>query len=451
MSKKPLAIVILAAGKGTRMKSPLPKVMHTLAGKPMISILIDEVARLKPAKIIVVTAPDMKELRELVKPHESVIQKEQNGTGDALKAALPALKGFAGNVLVLMGDEPFTSLDLLKSMAAYNGASAMAIVPPDPTGLGRMITDGDILVDIVEEKDCSPEQREIFVCNAGNYCFPAEKLTRWLTKLSNRNAQGEYYLTDLPKIAAADGVETKVFAVSIDYTWGVNDRAQLAEHEHIFQSRLREKFLKDGVSMQDPATVYFHHDTKIGANVHIEPNVWFGKGVVIGDNAHIKAFSHIEGATVGKNTTVGPMARLRPGAKIGNDVRIGNFVEIKNSTIGDRSKVSHLGYVGDCIMGDETNFGCGAITVNYDGFEKYQTVIGKGAMVGSNVNLIAPVQIDDGAFIAAGSTITENVPADALSVGRSRNEIREGWAAKFRKIKAQKKREAAKAAGKKVS
>ncbi len=445
MKSKPLAVVILAAGKGTRMKSPLPKVMHELAGKPIISILIEQVEQLSPERIIVVTGPNMANLRELVKPHQSVIQKQQNGTGDALKAALPALEGFKGNVLVLMGDEPFTSVELLRQMAAHNGLSVMAIIPPDPAGLGRMIMgQGDTLEAIVEEKDCTPEQREIFICNAGNYCIPAEKLLRWLPQIGNKNAQGEYYLTDLPQIAKKDGAQTKVFALSIDYIWGVNDRVQLAQHEQIYQERLREKFLNQGVSMQDPATVYFHHDTKIGENVRIEPNVWFGGGVQIGNNVLIKAFSHIEGAKIGKGTTVGPFARLRPGSKIGEDVRIGNFVEVKKSTIGDRCKVSHLAYVGDCIMGDETNFGCGAITVNYDGFEKYQTVIGKGAMVGSNVNLVAPIAIDDGAFIAAGSTITEDVPADALSVGRSKNEIRKGWAAKFRKIKAQKRAEAQK-------
>lgn len=433
MNTIPFAVVILAAGKGTRMKSDLPKVMHLLAGTPMIKILIDQVEQLGPEKIIVVTAADMNDLRDLVKPHISVIQEQQNGTADAVKAALPALKGFKGNVVILMGDEPLVPMDVIAEMAAHDSPSAMAIIPPDPAGLGRMITDEDgQLVAIIEDKDCNEDQREIMICNGGNYCVPAVKLQEWIAKIGTDNAQGEYYLTDMPKFALEDGVMFDVFTVPIDHVWGINDRMQLAEHERVMLDILRDAHIMNGVQMLDPQSVYFQYDTKIAPGVIIEPSVFFGPGVRIEEGAHIKAFSHIEGAHIGKNTSVGPFARLRPDTKIGEDVRIGNFVEVKKSEIGNGSKISHLSYVGDCTMGEEVNFGCGAVTVNYDGFNKYRTTIGKNVMVGCNVNLVAPVSIDDGAFVAAGSTITIDVPADALSIARDKGAIHQGWAARFR-------------------
>ncbi len=429
----PLAIVILAAGKGSRMKSDLPKVMHALAGKPIISVLIDQAQRLKPERIIVVTAPDMQGLRDLVKPHIAVIQEKQNGTADAVKAALPALEGFDGNVLILLGDEPFVPLNVLGEMAANKNPSVMAIIPEDATGLGRVLTDESGYLDrIVEDKDCTDEEREIYLCNAGNFCVPSKSLAKWLNGVGNKNAQGEYYLTDMPAVATKDGMKFEVFTVPIDHVWGINDRLQLAEHERIYQEMMRDHFLIHGVTMLDPESVYFHHDTKIAAGVIIEPNVFFGPGVEIEDGVHIKAFCHIEGAKIGAGTTVGPFARLRPGSEIGQDVRIGNFVEIKKSSIGGGAKISHLAYVGDCTMGADVNFSCGAITVNYDGYDKFETHIGDGAMIGSNVSLVAPVEVGAGAIIAAGSTITQNVPADSLAIGREKDSVREGWAGDFR-------------------
>lgn len=439
MNTIPFAVVILAAGKGTRMKSDLPKVMHPLAGAPMIKILIDQVEQLNPEKIIVVTAADMDDLREMVKPHTSVIQKEQNGTADAVKAALPELEGFQGNVVILLGDEPLTPMEVIAEMAQHDSPSVMAIIPPDPTGLGRMIMDEDgQLVAIVEDKDCSDEQRETMICNAGNFCVPAVKLHEWIGKIGTDNAQGEYYLTDMPKFAIADGIQFDVFTVPVDHVWGINDRRQLSEHEQIFQQILRDAHLMNGVSMIDPNTVYFQYDTKIAAGVIIEPSVFFGPKVSIDEGVHVKAFSHIEGTHIGKNTTVGPFARLRPDTKIGDDVRIGNFVEVKKSSIGNGSKISHLSYVGDCEMAEDVNFSAGAITVNYDGFNKHLTKIGKNVMVGCNVNLVAPVSIDDGAFVAAGSTINTDVPADSLSIAREKGSIHQGWAARFREKRGKK-------------
>ena len=447
MSKKPLAVVILAAGKGTRMKSApdkiIPKVLHKLAGRPMIGWLLDSVEKLDPEKIIVVIGPDMAELKEAVAPHDTALQKIQDGTGGALKAALPALKDFDGDLLVLLGDTPLVSIRTLKALIAarnedvQTGISVLGAEVIDPTGYGRLVIGKDkTLQKIVEEKDAGAKEKQIRIINAGAFCVDGEYLPGWLKQIGNQNASGEYYVTDLPEIAAEEGIQTRVFITpSADEIRGCNSRADLAALEQTLQNRLREEAMKSGVSMTDPSTVYLHFDTKLGKDVTLEPGVFFGPGVEIGDGVHIKAYSHIEGAVISKNATIGPFARIRPGTEIGADVRIGNFVEIKKSKIGKRSKISHLGYVGDTVMGDDTNFGCGAITVNYDGFEKHQTVIGKGVMVGSNVNLIAPVEIDDGAFIAAGSTITENVPADALSISRDTTKIREGWAREFRKRK----------------
>jgi bifunctional UDP-N-acetylglucosamine pyrophosphorylase / glucosamine-1-phosphate N-acetyltransferase len=439
MPSSSLAIVILAAGKGTRMKSSLPKVMHTLAGKPMISILIDQLTQLEPEQIIIVTAPDQHDLRALVAPHASVIQERQLGTGDAVRAALPALKGFEGNVLILLGDEPLVPISVLEAMAAHTAPSVMAIIPPDPTGLGRMVMDEEgRLIEIVEHKDCDEEQLEILVCNAGNFCVPATNLHQWIDRIGNHNAQGEYYLTDMPKLAAQDGYGFDVFTVPIDHVWGVNDRMQLAEHERIFMDMLRDAHMMNGVRMVDPQTVYFYHDTQIAPDVLIEPSVFFGSGVRVASGVHIKAFTHIEGTYIGKNTTVGPFARLRPGSEIGESVRIGNFVEVKKSTIGNGSKINHLSYVGDATLGEDVNFSAGAITVNYDGYDKFQTVIGDNVMIGCNVNLVAPVRIENGSILAAGSTITEDIPADSLGIARERTSISQGWANKFRDRKSKK-------------
>lgn len=436
MSKKPLAIVILAAGKGTRMKSDKPKVMHELAGKPMINWLIDTCERLSPAKIITVIGPDMPELAEAVAPHETAIQETRDGTAGAVKAALPALDGFDGNVLILMGDEPLVAPNILEALIAADTLSVQGFDTFSPAGLGRMVLNDDgSLKQIVEDKDCDAVQKQITLCNAGNYCVPADQLAQWVNQIGNDNAQKEFYLTDLPAIAAKDGVATTVIRGNWIGPWGVNDRLQLAIHEKMLQTRLREQALLNGVTMMDADSVYFHHDTKIGEGVTIEPNVFFGPDVTIDKGVTIKAFCHIEGAYIKSGATIGPFARLRPGTNIAEDVRIGNFVEVKKSNIGKGSKINHHGYVGDAEMGEGVNFSCGAITVNYDGFDKHKTIIGDNVMVGSNVSLVAPIKIGDGAFLAAGSTLTKDVEGDALSMTRPATENKAGWAAKYRKLK----------------
>ena len=446
MAQNPLAVVILAAGKGTRMKSKKPKVMHPLLGLPMINWLLDSVEALSPEKVVVIIGPGMHDLKDAVAPHETVVQEKQDGTGSALMAAMPALKGFKGDILVLLGDTPLITAHTMQELIAVRhegkdtGISVLGVRLQDPTGYGRLLLDKQgYLAAIREEKDADEEERAVRLVNTGAFCLDGKKVNHWLSSMENRNAQREYYITDLPEIAAQDNIKTRV-AVTPDAAevQGCNTRVQLSELERSAQRQLRNLFLENGVSMQDPDSVYLHYDTKIGQGTTIEPHVYFGPGVEVGENVTIKAFCHFDGATIGDKTTIGPFARLRPGSKIGTEARIGNFVEIKKSTIGNRSKINHLGYVGDCEMGDDVNFSCGAITVNYDGFQKHTTRIGNGVMVGSNVNLVAPVHLDDGAFVAAGSTITRDVPADALSMTRPETQTRSGWAALNRKRKTKK-------------
>lgn len=441
MAENKLAVIILAAGKGSRMKASLPKVLHDLAGAPMISWVIRAAESLKPDRIIGVIGPDMDDVAEGFKPYDTIIQKEQNGTGGAVKAALPLLKDFKGDVLILLGDTPLLPSSALKSLIKvrhkdlYTGLSVLTVNRHNPFGYGRILTNDSGAVEaVVEEKDATAQQKKIVLCNTGTFCVDGARLHEWCAKLDTKNVAGEYYLTDLPKIAGSENVTTAMAILDDEnLAQGCNTQAELAQLQNTAQQHLRADAMAKGTVMQDPSSVYLSYDTKIGKNVVIEPHVWVGPNVVIGSNVRIRAFSYLEGAVIGKGAVIGPQARLRTGADIGPDARIGNFVEIKKSRIGKRSKIGHLAYVGDCVMGDDTNFSAGAITVNYDGFEKHQTTIGKGVMVGSNVNLVAPVHIDDGAYIAAGSTITEDIPANSLSVARERATIRDGWAERYRK------------------
>ena len=437
MSNKSLAIVILAAGKGTRMKSDKPKVMHELAGKPMINWLIETCEQLNPAKIITVIGPDMDDLAAAVTPHETAIQENRNGTGGAVKCALPALDGFDGDVLIVMGDEPLVQIESLQALIEEGGLTVQGFDTLTPAGLGRMVLNNDgTLHGIVEDADCNDAQKQISLCNAGNYCVPADKLAGWIEQIGDDNAQGEVYLTDLPAIAAKDGVPTKVIRGTWIGPWGINDRVQLSIHEKMLQIRLREQALHNGVSMIDPDSVYFHYDTKIGVGSVIEPNVFFGAGVSIDEGVTIKAFSHIEDTHIKANVAVGPFARLRGGSTLGENVKIGNFVELKNAQLAEGVKASHLSYLGDAEIGENSNIGAGTITCNYNGFEKNKTQIGENVFIGSNSSLVAPIKIEDGALIAAGSSMTEDVPKDALGIARAETKVKEGWAARFRKLKA---------------
>lgn len=434
--KEKLAVVILAAGQGTRMKSSLPKVMHKIAGRPMINWIIETAESLEPEKIIVVSAPDQKDLSAAVAPHIVAVQKTQRGTGDAVKPALAHLKDFDGKVLILLGDEPFIDVNVLDDMIAHDGLSVMAVEQDFPSSLGRMILDEQgALKYIVEERDCDDEELEITTRNAGNFCIPSSHLEKWLNALESNNAQREYYLTDVPVIAAKEGFQTHVFETELECGWGINTRAELAMHEVFAQDMLREDAMENGVTLIDPASVTLSWDTQLGQDILIEPNVVFGEGVEIEDNVTIYAFSHIAGAKIERNAEVGPFARIRPKSLIEEGASIGNFIEVNRSTLKAGAKAKHVSYIGDAVIGEKSNIGAGTVIANYDGFFKHQSTIGKGAFVGSNSTIISPVEIGDGAILAANSTINKNVPGNAMAVARQRQENHEGWASEYRKVK----------------
>lgn len=440
---QPLACIILAAGMGTRMASRLPKVLHKVAGRPLIGWLLETVQDLSPEKIIVVSGPDKAALESAIPSSASLaVQNDRKGTGDAVRAALPDLKDFSGDVLILMGDAPFISretLDRLLALRRETGAAlaVAAVDDGDPSGYGRMILDADgFLNRIVEDKDCTPEEKETRLWNPGLYCVDGAQLGEWVGRIGNANAQGEYYLTDLPKIASADGARTAVLICNnADEFTGINTREHLARAEKTIQKKLRRAVMAGGATLIDPKSVYLSWDTKIGQDVTIGPHVVFGPGVTVAEGAEILPFCHIEGATIGTGARVGPFARLRPGTTLAADVHIGNFVEVKNATIGQASKAGHLTYIGDAAIGAGCNIGAGTITCNYDGFDKHRTSIGESVFVGSHATLVAPLTIGDGAYIGAGSAVTHDVPPDALLVARNRPIIRDGWAKGYRERK----------------
>ena len=423
------------------MKSSVPKVMHKIAGRSMLGWLIERCEKLNPEKLIIVTAPDMKEVVDEAYDHIIAFQTEQNGTGDAVKPALEHLKNFKGRVLILCGDEPFLDLDILQDMIAYEeGIANMVITVDDPTGLGRVISnDKGYLTEIVEDKDCNDEQRGIKICNAGNYCVPADQLEHWLEQINNDNAQGEYYLTDLPAIAAREGVKTKIFNVDVKESWGINNRLQLAAHEKFAQQQLRQKAMEQGVTMIDPDTVTLSWDTEFGEDVIIEPNVYIGPWSSIEDNVTIHAFSYIEGAIIEEGAEVGPYARIRAKSVVGKGACVGNFIEVNRSIINAGVKAKHVSYLGDVTIGENSNIGAGTIIANYDGYFKHQSTIGSNVFIGSNSTIISPVEIGDNAIVAAGSNINKNVMENAMAIGRSRQENHAGWAAQYRIMKREKK------------
>ncbi len=434
-----LAVVVLAAGQGTRMRSALPKVMHPLAGRPMILQVLQTANALSPDRTIVVVGPNMPSLADLVTPHPTPVQTEQLGTGHAVLQARDALGNHSGDVLILFGDTPLLTVDTLTAvLAARHGPADPAVVvlgfrPDDPGAYGRLVLAEDgSLVKIVEARDADPETLDIDLCNSGVMAVDGTVLFELLDQLGNANAKGEYYLTDLVALARAAGRNTAVVEAPADELLGVNSRADLAIAEAVMQDRLRAAALSGGATLVDPKTVWFSHDTRIGQDTIVSPNVVFGSGVTIGDGVDVLPFSHLEGVTVADGARIGPYARLRPGTNVGAGARIGNFVEIKAAEIEAGAKVNHLSYVGDAHVGAGANVGAGTITCNYDGFTKSLTEIGAGAFIGSNSALVAPVKVGDGAIVGAGSTITRDVEADAMAVTRADQKSVASGAKRFR-------------------
>lgn len=437
--KVPFAAVILAAGQGTRMKSTLPKVLHPLAGRPLIAHVAAALAPLAPAKVVAVVAPGQEAVAKAAGTSLVAIQNPPLGTGHAVLAAQDVLAGFEGDVLICFGDTPLIRTETVKAMRAAlarpdrPGVVVLGFRPADPAAYGRLVTAADgTLERIVEFKDATPAERAIGLCNAGVMAVAGKHLFALLAQVKNDNAKGEYYLTDIVGLARAQGLGCTVVEGHEDEVLGINSRAELAEAETILQRRLRAHWLAEGVTMADPATVWFSWDTELAADVTLEPNVVFAPMVKVARGARIRAFSHLEGCNVGPGAIIGPFARLRPGADLADDVHIGNFVEIKNAKVESGAKVNHLSYVGDARVGAKANVGAGTITCNYDGFGKYHTDIGAGAFIGSDTALVAPVKVGDGAITGAGSVITKDVPANALAVERSALVLKDGWAAGFR-------------------
>ena len=442
MSQTTSLAIILAAGKGTRMKSELPKVMHKLAGATLLAHVMKAAKAAGIDRTAVVVGPGMEEVgaaaSALDAKAEAFVQAKQLGTADAVKAARAAFEAFKGDVLVLYGDTPLLSAETLKRVRAELGAGANLVVigfqATDPTGYGRLLLDErGGLAAIREEKDASDEERALKLCNSGIMAFRSAKtLLDLLCRIGNDNAKGEFYLTDAVALARGDRLETRIVLSDSEEVLGVNSRAELAEAEAAMQQRLRVNAMANGVTLVAPDTVFFSHDTRIGKDVVIEPNVVIGPGVVIEDGVTIRGFSHIEGAHIGRGAIIGPFVRLRPGSAISSDAHVGNFVEIKQAEIGEGAKVNHLTYIGDARVGARANIGAGTITCNYDGFAKHRTEIGAGAFIGSNSSLVAPVKIGEGAYIGSGSVISKDVSPDALALTRAPQEERKGWAARRR-------------------
>ena len=435
-----LQVIVLAAGEGTRMRSSRPKVLHAIAGRTMLSHVLDTALAAGASRLAVVIGPDHQpvedEARRTAPDAQVFVQSERLGTAHAVLSARDALAQGYDDVVVLYGDTPLVRPETIVALRApLAQGAAIAVLgfrPADAAGYGRLLTDAGELLAIREDKDATPEEKTVGLCNAGIMAFDGAIALDLLDKIGNANSKGEYYLTDAVEIARILGRRSAVHEASAEEVAGVNSRSQLAEGEAILQSRLRQRALDGGATLHAPDTVFFAHDTKIGRDVTIEPNVVFGPGVVIEDGATIRAFSHIEGAHVGQGATVGPFARLRPGAELGQGVHIGNFVEIKASDLAPGVKVNHLSYVGDSSVGANTNIGAATITCNYDGVSKHRTTIGANAFIGTNTLLVAPVSVGDGAYIGTGSTITEDVPADALALARARQVNKEGWAVRLR-------------------
>jgi bifunctional UDP-N-acetylglucosamine pyrophosphorylase/glucosamine-1-phosphate N-acetyltransferase len=445
--------VILAAGKGTRMKSPRAKVLHEIGGRTMLAWSVALAKELGAKRTVVVVGPDAKDVSaaasKLVGPENVVVQAEALGTGHAVNAAREALKGVQGNLIVLYADTPlipaeageraFAEIEKGASVCVLGFKSAL------PNRYGRLVLGvGGGLDAIVEANDCTQEQLNIDFANSGVMAAPTDLMFELLAEVKNDNVKGEYYLTDLVGLARGRGLKAAAARCEERDVQGVNSQSELAAVERVFQQGVRERMMVAGVTLPAPETVFFSHDTQVAPGVTIEPNVVFALGVKVAAGAQIRAFSHLEGANVGEGAIIGPYARLRPGAAIGKDAHIGNFVEVKNVTVGEGAKANHLSYLGDGEVGAGANIGAGTIFCNYDGFFKYRTVIGANAFIGSNTALVAPVTVGPGGFTGSGSVIVEDVPANGLAIARGKQVVKEGWAKGYRDMQG-----AAKKAGQK--
>lgn len=432
------AAVILAAGQGTRMKSPLPKVLHRVAGRAMLDHAIDTAEALGCERIVVVVGAHSPVVREHVARRlgESAIavQDPPLGTGHAVRAAEAALKGFSGKVVVTYADCPLLEAsDIAPVFEGDAGVNVLGFDAADPGAYGRLIMGADDeLLRIIEARDARPAVLAIRLCNSGVVAADASLLFSLLAEVTNDNAKGEYYLTDIVELARRRNLMARAVFAEEDAVMGVNSQAELADAEAVFQRRRRSELLDEGVCMPAPHSVQLSWDTEIAAGAMVEPNVVFGPGVRVGPGARIRAFSHLEGADVGPDAEVGPYARLRPGAVLGEAAKVGNFVEVKNVAMGPGAKANHLAYLGDGEVGAKANIGAGVIFCNYDGFGKHRTVVGEGAFIGSNASLVAPVSIGAGAMTGSGSVIVSDVPDGALALARARQEIKAGWATRFR-------------------
>ncbi|MBM3490270.1 MAG: bifunctional UDP-N-acetylglucosamine diphosphorylase/glucosamine-1-phosphate N-acetyltransferase GlmU [Alphaproteobacteria bacterium] len=447
MSRTPFQALVLAAGKGTRMRSGLPKVLHRLAGRPMLQHVLTAVERLLPLRTVLVAAPDNRLALAQTAPESTVVvQDPPLGTGHAVMCARPLLEHFQGDVLVLYGDTPLIRPETLNAMLARRreGDDPAVVVlgfrPADAAEYGRLLTDGaGMLERIVEFREAASSELAVGLCNSGVMAIDGAVLPALLDRLRNDNAKGEYYLTNIVAIARAIGRAAAVVEGEADEVLGVNSRSELAAAEAVIQQRLRRMHMDNGVTLIDPASTWFCADTRLAQDVVVGPSVVFGPGVEVGEGVEILPFSHLEGCRVAAGARIGPFARLRPGAQLGEGVHVGNFVELKNAKVENGAKINHLSYVGDARVGAKANVGAGTITCNYDGFGKAHTEIGAGAFIGSNTALVAPVKVGDGAIVGAGSVIAEDVPADALAMTRGPLTQKEGYAAEYRRRRSKSK------------
>jgi len=442
MTVRRSAAIVLAAGHGTRMRSALPKVLHPLAGRPMIQCLLETLEGAGIKDITVVVGPGYEAVAKAVAPYPTAVQTKRLGTAHAALAARDSISNEIDDLLILNGDNPLIPGECIEALLRKRSSAADPAVvvlgfrATEPVAYGRMVTNPDgTLARIVEAKDASPEELAIDLCSSGMMALDGKSAFDLLSEIGNDNAAGEYYLPDVVGVALSKGRTASVIEGEEAPLLGINSRAELAAAEARVQAKLRQKALDGGATLTAPETVFFSHDTIIGKDVLIEPNVVFGPGVSIADDATIRAFSHLEGASVASGAVIGPYARLRPGAKLGPGTKVGNFVEVKNADVSEGAKINHLSYVGDADVGANANIGAGTITCNYDGVFKWRTTIGAGAFIGSNTALVAPVTVGDGASVGAGSTITKDVTGDALAVTRADQKEVKGWARKTRERK----------------